>query len=215
MLNPAQTIFLHSLSLCFSWRKAGVIADAFNHHMDAVEDRKQERIEATRIGFRLAAGDSFGTSGEPVEGDSVISESIWDKHRAFALRTWIYMGKSQAMQSSNPEVFSAFLDSVSFMGRLSSFPEAAFTNRVVSNVYAGLLPSAEKRQKRDDRYDLMKDYVSGLRVVWEAAGAHQGHREGILSRLQMAMPEPGASWTVRQNTRQVSRFIDEVSPKAA
>ncbi len=213
MLNPIQKGFFHAFAAVYAWRKAGTIADAFSQHLDAVEERKHDRIIATRMGFKLAAGDTFGTSDEPVEGDSVVSESIWDWHRALALRGWAYMAKGQAMQGGNGEGYATYLDSLSFMSSLSTFKEATVSNRVLSNVYAGLLPDTAKMHRRDTNIDLMTDYVAGLQVVWNAAAAHDGHQNNILTRLQMGLPDAGTGRPQAQEMRQVVRFIKEVSPQ--
>ncbi len=215
MLNPAQTVFLHSLSLYFAWSKAGGISKAFSHHIDAVQDRRHDRIIETRAHFKLVTADAFGTSNEPVEGNIVLSEAIWDKHRAAALYAFVCKAKGDALNSGNPEAFSTYLDAVSFMAGRSDFKEARVTNRLLSNVYAGLLPAAEKVHSRDPAYDVMTDYVSGLRVVWGAAASHAGHQENVLQRLQIELPDAKASRERKQSTRQVARFIEEVGLRAA
>lgn len=213
MPNPLQIALLHGVALYFSSRKVGLIADAFGHHLDSIKAKSPDGITATQIGFRLAAGDSFGRSDKPIEGDNVRSEAIWDWHRALALRSWLNFAKHQAMAGGSPKLYPAFLESVSFVASLSDFNEARVSNRVVSNVYAGLLSDTAKMHWRDYRADLMTHYMSGLRVVWDAAAGHDGHQDNILTRLQMGLEDGGSDRSYRHRMRQVSRFIEESAPR--
>ncbi len=212
MRNPLKLGFLHIFARYYAIKMVGHVAESFDHLLQSAAEAFDKTQDAKEE-YQHTVGNIFGQSAEPVEGDSVKSEAIWDFHRALTLRSWIRGVQSPIMHSDMPLLYSTYLDSVSYISACSAFKEAQTSNRVVGNIYVGLLPDTVKLHNCEPHLDLMTDYVSGLRVVWDAAGAHQGHREIVLNRLHMALNEIGTGEAVRGSIRQVQRFIKEVSPQ--
>jgi hypothetical protein len=213
MRNPLKLGFLHVFARYYAVKMVGHVAESFDQLLHSAAEAFDKTQDA-KDEYQHTVGNIFGQSADPVEGDSVQSEAIWDFHRALTLRSWIRGAQSPIMHSDMPLLYSTYLDSVSYISARSAFKEAQTSNRVVGSVYAGLLPGTVKLHNREPHLDLMTDYVSGLRVVWDAAGAHQGHREIVLNRLQMALHEIGTGEAARCSIGQVQRFIKEVSPQS-